>query len=522
MTEDYESSNYTKFNPLYHSVGITPESQVSSYTEKINYNEYVFLDKDGNTKKCFKKFITLVDYVKFLTGKYKNDVLILPNEESQLVPESNLGSESKDNLFFKTIHSPHNYAYVDNCFYYLTSTLKKKGFIHGMDVYDSYVCIKKDVEINIADDFEYICDTKFFNDKLNNLFRFKDNSISDILKNKGTEKDSIEISEENIDLDIETLEIESLNESQELDVSELEDSDIKEINELSGSECSEIKDSDSELSYTDEEEEDSDEYETESEEEIEEDIEPQELLLVIKEMPVQVVSIEKCENTLDSLLEKNDVRMEELESAMFQVIVMLYTYQTIFKFTHNDLHTNNIMYVNTDLEFLSYKINGICYKIPTFGKIYKIIDFGRSIYTVNDKVLCSDSFSEHGMAHTQYNFGPFFNPKKPLLEPNYSFDLCRLGCSILDFIIDELDDIDKFRKIPIYDLIISWIYDDNGTNILYKKNGDDRYPEFKLYKMIARIVHNHTPLKQLDHECFKKYVSTHLSDVMDIDELIKN
>jgi hypothetical protein len=108
-----------------------------------------------------------------------------------------------------------------------------------------------------------------------------------------------------------------------------------------------------------------------------------------------------------------------------------------------------------------------------------------------------------------------------LLEPNYSFDLCRLGCSILDFIIDELDDIDKFRKIPIYDLIISWIYDDNGKNILYKKNGDDRYPEFKLYKMIARIVHNHMPLKQLDHECFKKYVSVSNPNTMDIDDLIK-
>jgi hypothetical protein len=213
--------------------------------------------------------------------------------------------------------------------------------------------------------------------------------------------------------------------------------------------------------------------------------------------------------------------MEELESAMFQVIAMLYTYQSIFKFTHNDLHTNNIMYVNTELEFLFYKINGTYYKIPTFGKIYKIIDFGRSIYTVNDKVLCSDSFSENGMAHTQYNFEPFLNPKKPVLEPNYSFDLCRLGCSILDFIIDDLDDIDKFRQIPVYDLIISWIYDDNGKNILYKKNGDDRYPEFKLYKMIARIVHNHTPLGQLGRECFRKYVSDASPDTMDIDDLIK-
>jgi len=511
MINDYESSNYTIYNPLYDSVGITPESSVNTYTEKINYNEYEFVDKDGNTKKCFKKFITLVDYVKFLIGKYKNDVLVLPSLEGK-----------KDDLFQETIHSPHNYAYVDNCFYYLTSALKKKGFLHGMEVYDSYICIKKDVEINIADDFEYICDTKFFNDKLNNLFYFKDGTITDILKNKGME--SIEISEENIELDIETLEIESIK-SEDENKDECEECEEKEITELDEveSECS-VKDSDSEMSFTDEEVEDS-EYETVSEEsESESEMEAQDLILVIKEMPVQVVSIEKCENTLDSLLEKNDVLMEELESAMFQVIAMLYTYQSIFKFTHNDLHTNNIMYVNTELEFLFYKINGTHYKIPTFGKIYKIIDFGRSIYTVNDKVLCSDSFSENGMAHTQYNFEPFFNPKKPVLEPNYSFDLCRLGCSILDFIIDDLDDIDKFRQIPVYDLIISWIYDDNGKNILYKKNGDDRYPEFKLYKMIARIVHNHMPLKQLDHECFKKYVSVSESNpnIMDIDDLIKN
>ena len=34
-------------------------------------------------------------------------------------------------------------------------------------------------------------------------------------------------------------------------------------------------------------------------------------------------------------------------------------------------------------------------------------------------------------------------------------------------------------------------------NILYKKNGEERYPDFKLYKMIARTVHNHTPEAQL-------------------------
>ena len=164
---------------------------------------------------------------------------------------------------------------------------------------------------------------------------------------------------------------------------------------------------------------------------------------------------------------------------------------------------------------------GKYYKIPTYGRIYKIIDFGRAIYTVNGKVLCSDSFSENGTAHTQYNCEPFYNPKKPLIEPNYSFDLCRLSCSMVDFIVEDIKQINNYRKVPVYDLIISWLYDDNGINILYKKNGEERYPDFKLYKMIARLVHNHLPETQFSHECFKKYETFTLETCMDLDA-IKN
>ena len=39
-----------------------------------------------------------------------------------------------------------------------------------------------------------------------------------------------------------------------------------------------------------------------------------------------------------------------------------------------------------------------------------------------------------------------------------------------------------------------------------KKNGEERYPEFKLYKMIARTVHKHTPTAQLQKPIFQKYV----------------
>ena len=59
---------------------------------------------------------------------------------------------------------------------------------------------------------------------------------------------------------------------------------------------------------------------------------------------------------------------------------------------------------------------------------------------------------------------------------------------------------------PIVKLIVEWCTDDNGINVLYKNNGAERYPEFKLYKMIARCVHNHIPNAQLDRPEFSKYV----------------
>jgi hypothetical protein len=59
---------------------------------------------------------------------------------------------------------------------------------------------------------------------------------------------------------------------------------------------------------------------------------------------------------------------------------------------------------------------------------------------------------------------------------------------------------------PVYELVEEWCLDDKKRNVLYKKNGEERYPDFKLYKMIARTVHAHTPEAQLTKPIFKKYI----------------
>jgi hypothetical protein len=128
-------------------------------------------------------------------------------------------------------------------------------------------------------------------------------------------------------------------------------------------------------------------------------------------------------------------------------------------------------------------------------------------------------------ASTQYNTEPYMNNKKPRLDPNYSFDLCRLACSIFDYMVDDLDEIADLDKCePATRLIVDWCLDDNGINVLYKTNGSERYPDFKLYKMIARCVHNHIPQAQLirpEFDAFSISKSTVPKNemVMNIDEM---
>jgi hypothetical protein len=250
------------------------------------------------------------------------------------------------------------------------------------------------------------------------------------------------------------------------------------------------------------------EYDEGKEGEEEEEEEEEEILnATIYNFPVEVIALERCKQTLDWLMENDILSDGEWEAALMQIVMTLATYQKAFAFTHNDLHTNNVMFNDTDKKFIYYLFNKKYYKVPTFGRIFKIIDFGRAIYKFNSKLICSDSFHKSGDAATQYNCEPYYNDKKPLVEPNYSFDLCRLGCSLFDFFIDDVDDVEtECKKSRLVALVVDWITDDNGRNILYKQSGIDRYPDFKLYKMIARTVHNKVPSQQLlKHAVFTQY-----------------
>ena len=505
---------------------------LNSLKDVKNYNTYSasIVDEKNNERSVdvFFKYAPLLDPVKYMLGKYDNS-----NNELFTLPKF----KSNESKTHKKLLNQNNASYVDGFFVFLTSKLLHSHyFLHGVDYYGSYLCNKNNFIVDIVDDIEYLTQSSFFNDNINELFMVDETFYEKL--NEGdtrSKKEAIDILDDEPVLELsDTAEIETLDklfESKRTMVAV--DETTLESNDISNSivydkkpECSDDGDSGSDCSSrssnTDKSVENSDKEEEESDEdsdcefsdsEEESDDEDETLNISIQKFPVQLVCTEKCENTLDNYLMNNsDLDEEELESIILQIIMTLITYQKAFSFTHNDLHTNNVMYISTEKKYLYYKVNEKYYRVPTFGKIYKIIDFGRAIYKFRGNLLCSDSFSDEGDAASQYNFGPYLNENKNVCEPNYSFDLCRLACSLYDFIDNDDDEEDEHTsksykdEIDIEKVIKSWCKDDKGRNILYKKNGEERYPDFKLYKMISRSVHNHIPEKQLERECFKTYV----------------
>ena len=48
---------------------------------------------------------------------------------------------------------------------------------------------------------------------------------------------------------------------------------------------------------------------------------------------------------------------------------------------------------------------------------------------------------------------------------------------------------------------------------MYKNNGEERYPDFKLYKMIARTVHNYIPENVIKNKYFEKHFVVGKKDI---------
>ena len=521
---------YQNYLPIYDKFFVLNDENYNKVTLNSNYTiknldteikENIYLCKtnsDANATPVFFKYSPLVDPVKFMGGE--EDKVPLP--------------------LFKDDSDKNNVAYVDGFFYFLSSKLlESHNFTNGNLFYGQHLTIKKELEVDISDEIEYLVSRNHFNEnkKQFNISEEFYDCVETFVSNKHKRKICIDNSQDvqNIlDDSIESIDnYEHMNEINEvflnhtnenstndnLDITNLVfESSIKntktntqstdsydsnsEDDSESGDENSDSSDDDIEGDKLNNSEDDSESEDSLSDNESE----VPKIVARLSDIPINMIGLECYVDTLDSYISECDIDNDEMTCILLQVIFTLIGYQQAFNFVHNDLHTNNIMYIPTEYDYIFYKYKGQNYKVKTYGKIWKIIDYGRATYQFNGELMFSSSFGPKGDAVTQYNCEPYYNPKKKSVDINYSFDLCRLACSLYEDLFGD-DVVDRTELNPIENVIVDWCLDYKGRNVLIKNNGEERYEDFKLYKMIARTVHDHVPKKQLSRDIFKDHIT---------------
>lgn len=209
----------------------------------------------------------------------------------------------------------------------------------------------------------------------------------------------------------------------------------------------------------------------------------------IKDFPVQLIAMEKLNQTLDELLKNKKLSEQEWLGVLFQICFGLSMVQKHFKFTHNDLHSSNIMFKATKTSYLYFAVNGIYYRIPTFGKITKIIDFARAVFTVDGHQFFSDVFKSDGDAEGQYTY-PYHKGTHIKYAPNPSFDLSYLAITIREHFTHDS---------PIFTLLEKWTTDKYGNNLAHHT------VDFDLYIKIAHNVNSAIPKNQFKNPLFNQF-----------------
>lgn len=434
----------------------------------------------GKNALIHRKTTMILSPFKWMRGDY--GVLGLPKPEP-------IASDMQ-----QTLQSPHTAGYVGA----LSSILlSESGCPNFPKVYGVYVGIAKDHTIDISDDYEDLCDRKWFMENVGKTFDIRIRSadmtpVSEFQHTRShrpgvvlgdeTAMDGVE----DIDADHvsnpssrshESSYLDEASSSAEEDRSSYESEDAFEIGSCRCSDAS------STGSYQ------------------EEDSEPF-AWATFHDVPVITTVMEQCEGSFYKLIEDHREESHKHVAWIAQIVFALAYAQRTFGFVHNDLHGNNVMYVKTHQEFVHTKHNGVCYRIPTYGYLIKIIDFDRAIVSLRmpgmkePRQFVSSQFQDDEEAAGQYNMDPFMNQSHPYIGPCASFDLCRFATSMFWDIFPEGPEHETDH--PLFEMFKQWMTQSDGTSVLFRKQRDDhdRYHGFHLYKAIARYCKDSVPRRE--------------------------
>ena len=434
-----------------HKKSKTPYLKHFFKTDIYNYYSKKTISKDSFLK--ISPIINPIDYI--LCKDSINTPFTLPNFYIDTLIEN--------------VNDMNNPCYIDTFYSFLSSKLTETGKCPSFPIYYlSLSCIKKNYKHDITEDYSQIQFNNSFQKNINKLFSIDEieidsDSCSDSSSNMQDEVETNNLIDTLLELDT----LEDLNETYV--VNKVDKSSDHEINDFvkhisANDSFEDIIENNNTFKYCN-----------------------------LQDYPVQLLFTEKLDMTLDDLIESDyTISATEWKSILFQICFGLAVAQKAHDFVHNDLHSSNIMFKKTDEKYLYYKYDNKCFKIPTFGKITKIIDYGRATFKYDNTIYFSAVFDVNGDAEGQYDYPEENSLKNCKVKPNMSFDLARLSTTIIEH---------HKPNTPIFKLLKQWITDKNGYCLI---NEED---EFELYITIAKYIKNAVPKKQLTKPLFKGFLS---------------
>jgi hypothetical protein len=404
--------------------------------------------------------------------------------------------------YSEQMQSPHTAAYVGALASVMLSSTDCPNFPR---VYGVYAGMATKHEVNISDDYEDLCDRKWFVDNIGKTFELRLRSeVGETFTHTRSQRAAVQITEDEIDLESEDVDAEHVDEPVSSDI--VEEYDLP--SESDDSEDSEFEDEDifdiQSCQCSDTTEEDGSDTS-----EVDEEF----VWATFNHVPVVTTVMEKCTGTFFDLIKTSeDPAYHTAWTA--QVVFALAFAQRTFGFVHNDLHCNNVMYIPTTEEFIYYKHHDVTYRVPTYGALIKIIDFDRAALSVRvagmkeSKFFLSSQFKPDEEAAGQYNIEPFYMSEFPRIPLSSSFDLARFASSLFWDLFPEGPTM--VTTHPLFEMFKHWTTLPDGSSVIFREKGDnhDRYHGFDLYKAIARnLKDSAVPRKELVK--FGQYASAH-------------
>ena len=211
-------------------------------------------------------------------------------------------------------------------------------------------------------------------------------------------------------------------------------------------------------------------------------------------IPCVLLYSEVLKNDLyNYIINRPNILEHEWSCYIFQIIAGLSICQKYFNLYHNDLHLSNIMYNYTKEKYIYYEYNNKIYRIKTYNKILKIIDWGRATYKFNNYEGKNNVYNSNGVAFGQYIFNRINNKGKKEIYSNPSTDLVILGSNLIKQHLFP-------KKGNLSKLVKHWLkYKNSSINNIEEDT-------FSIYSIAAKFCENAIPIKQIENIVFNKFI----------------